>query len=371
MWNNMKKKFFAICGLCILVISCSDEAADIGTDPSQRIYLRATVENGIVMSRSPFSLSNPGEENPLEVAVWASTTQGEFKDLGEKGSSGVVALHTMAHFSNGSEQYLNDAVYPGNGTPVYFVGLHPATETEPGWTTDAAGAIARKTFDGSEDVMFAPQISGVYGGNVDTWPTFRFNHLLTWLRVKIKAESEAVSESWGKLKSLKVKCSKGNIVEIDLKKYDSDYYNPDDTNTPDAALENCVSFSDGEGVTLDFYETGTDNVYLDGTDQTTWQTLPYDNYEEVAYVLCAPVVATALNIDGVTTTEYTLIVETERRRIEVPVDLMNDASSCFEGSTMNHQFTLDLNFKMGNNIFITAFVSNWAPGGISHGDIEP
>jgi len=366
MLNKMKTKLFAICWLCILAFSCSDKEADILTDPAQQIYLRARVENTIVTSRTPFSLKAPDENNPLKVAVWASTNTHEFKDLNKKGTStenGKVALHTTAKFSNGSEQLLNDAVYPANGTTVYFVGLHPAKETDPGWTTDATGTIAVKTFNGSEDVMFAPQISGVYGGNVETWPTFHFNHLLTWLRVKIKAESEIVSEAWGKLKSLKVKSSNGNTVTIDLSKTYSPAYNP-------GATENCVSFSAGDGVTLDFYKTGTDNVFLKEDDESTWQKLPYDDFKEVAYVLCAPVIASKENIDGLTT-EYTLVVKTERRTVEVPIDLKEDDTTCFEGSTMNRQFTLNLNFKMGNNILVTASVTDWKAGGIINGTVTP
>ncbi len=364
----MKKKFFAIFGLCILIFSCSDEDADIPADPAQRIYLRATVENAIRMSRAPFSLSKPNERNPLKVAVWASTTIYKFEDLDKKGTlaeNGEVALHATANFTNGQEQLLNEAVYPSDGTTVYFVGLHPAvSEANTGWTTNGAGTIAEKTFNGSEDVMFAPQITGVYGQNVETWPTFKFNHLLTWLRVRLKAEDEIVSEAWGKLKSLEVKSASGNTVTVDLSKDYSQEYNP-------GAEENCVRFSDGNGVTLDFYETGTDKVFVTEDDPDTWYTLRYDDFEEVAYVLCAPVIASTQNLDGDRTNEYTLIVKTERRTVEVPVDLVKDETTCFEGSTMNRQFVLNLNFKMGNSILVTASVIDWNVGGISNGQLNP
>jgi len=366
----MKKTFCLICGLGVLLFSCREEEADICADPAQRIYLRATVENTVVASRAPFDKSAPDETNPLKVAVWASTTAYEYKDLAKKGTADdnyVVALHTTANFSNGKEQLLDEAVYPKPAedgtakTSVYFVGLHPATE----WSTNEAGTIAVKTFNGSEDVMFAPQESGAYGGNTgaDKWPTFKFRHLLTWLKVCIKSDGEEVSEAWGKLKSLKVKGG-GNTVTIDLSKAYSEVYNP-------GASENCVTFSSGEGLALDLYKTGTNDVFLKEDDESTWYSIPYNKSEEVAYVLCAPIIASAINGDGEKTNEYTLLVKTEHRTLEVPIDLMKEEATCFDESTMNYQFTVNLNFKMGNSIITTSSVTDWKAGGISNGVLRP
>ncbi len=363
MWNEMKKMFYAICGLSILLFSCREEDADIRADSAQRIYLCASVENTILMSRTPFSLLTPDEDNPLEAAVWASTTPNVFKHTdGANGSDGTVALHTTAYFSNGEEQLLNEAVYPNDkNTTVYFVGMHP----KDGWSTtdDAmAGQTATKIFNGSEDVMFAPQISGQYGQNLTqgSWPTFKFHHLLTWLIVKVKAESDIVSEAWGNLESLKLKSSTGNTVTIDLSK-----------NYTTEAPENCVSFSTDNGAPLDFYKTGTNAAFINEN-----YPLPYkDKFEEVAYVLCAPVNATdhdkLLEPEIVKTNEYTLIVTTGNRTVEVPVDLMENASTNFKGNTMNYKFVLNLNFKMGNNIVVNVSVDEWELGGISNGIISP
>ncbi len=373
MWSKMKNGFYAICWLGLILCSCQKEEEGVRMDSARNIYLTATVENTLT-TRAPFLLSAPDQNNPLKVAVWASTTEYKFPDEGKNGKDGsnVVALHTSANFTSGEEQLLNDAVYPKEGgSKVYFVGMHP----ENGWTTPAAddpdpalaakaGEIATKTFDGSEDVMFAPQISGEYAQNVTEWPKFEFRHLLTWLRVSIKADGEAVSKAWGRLKSLKVKSPGG--VTIDL----SGEYDP-------TAPQDRVSFSgDAE---LDFYKTGTDNVFVDPNDESTWYTLQDEATDAVAYVLCAPVMASANDPDQlptiVRTAEYTLLVETENRSVEVPIDLMKDASTdpptYFEGYTMNNRFTLNLNFKMGNNIAVTATVTDWKTGGISNGVLNP
>lgn len=354
----MDRTFYAICGLSLLLSSCHEEEADVRMETPQRIYLRAAVEHRAT-TRTSYTLTAPDQDNPLSVAVWASTTSGVFKHTGANGGTdGTVALHTAANFTNGSEQLLNDAVYPekdGEKARVFFVGMHP----KGGWTTPAGemeGKTAAKVFNGCEDVMFAPQISGRYGENMGTpdnpWPTFLFHHLLTWLRVKVKADGEAVSAAWGQLKSLKIKSK--NTVTANL----------ENTVTVNGDFNRgCVSFT-GETTELEFYHTGTDRVFTGG------DVIPPDDFEEVAYVLCAPVTATDKDDDGKTTSEYVLVVETENRRVEVPIDLM-DGISHFNKSTMNHQFTLNLNFKMGNNIAVIATVADWAPGGISNGVLDP
>ncbi len=391
----MKKLYYIICGLGMFLSACQNEEADRPADPAQQIYLCATVENAIPMTRAPFDQLAPNERNPLKAAVWASTRAGEFKDSNKNGSAGdgyVVELHTKANFTNGTGQLLYDAVYPkptsGDvaGDPVYFVGMHPVgMNPETAWTTDDTGTIAIKTFDGSEDVMFAPQIKGEYSGNVEagTWPTFEFRHLLTWLTVTVIAESEVVADAWGKLVSLKIKAKDndankivGNTVTIKLS------YNPDDPDPDARILENSVTFSDGtnvsgEEVTFDFYKIGTNDKFQ-FPDAAKGYPIPWTEKEEAAYVLCPPVRASKIKSDGeeTLTDEYILIVETEQRTIEVPVDLMEwDESTkkliCFEGSTRSRHFTLNLNFKMGNNIMLTSSAVDWAIGGISSGVVNP
>ncbi len=363
----MKNRFYALCGLSLLLFSCQKEEAAAPADPARSIYLRAQVENTMA-TRAPYTLSEPNQTHPLKVAVWASTTPGEFKNLGKTGADNVVALHTTANFTNGAEQLLNDAIYPENAI-VYFVGLHP----EDGWTTPTEGNMAGKTasftFKGCEDVMFAPQISGKYGENVTIWPIFQFRHLLTWLRVTVKADGEAVSDAWGRIKSLKIKSMSG--VTVDDLIYDR-------TADRTKKIEDCFSFSNE--TELDFYKTGSDEVFVDKNNDQTWYTLPYDNAVEVAYVLCASVEATKDDPEDATkTTEYTLIVETESRTVEVPIDLMTTTDpptnpptqTNFEGNTRNRQFLLNLTFKMGNKIAVKADIADWAMGGSGSEELDP
>lgn len=374
--------FYTICGLGLLLAACRKEAADDPVPSAGRIYLRATVVSRTT-TRAPYYITAPRRENPLIANVWASSTPQLFKDEHKDGKDGTVALHTTAKFTNGTGQLLYDAVYPKtDGTEVYFVGLHPT-----GWTTpaeaDQEGKKATCTFKGCEDVMFAPQIKGKYAANVHEadWPEFRFHHLLTLLKVGIKAESEPVSVAWGKLKSLKIKSK--NTVTVDLTHVkQTDPSAPDyDPSVPEIKAE-FPDAPDGVLAELDFYKTDTDQVFVNAGDSKTWWTLPYDYlpYEKpapVAYVLCAPVDATDMvdsDGDGTVdqkTTEYTLLVETEHRKVEVPVDLMDNDKKYYKGSTMKYLFIINLTFKMGNNIAVSAAVTDWATGGLGSGSLNP
>lgn len=363
----MKKTMRYITMLCAaagvaLLPSCKEERMEFDTDTDRRIYLRAMVEGTTATTRVPYILTAPNRNNPLNVAVWASTTSGTFEDKGLNGKTGStteVALHTTANFTNGKEQLLVDAVYPNNAnTSVYFVGLHPQT----GWTmTDEKTATHATAIDGKTDVMFAPQISGMYGGNTtgDKWPTFKFHHLLTWLRIQMVAESEEISNAWGKVTDLTIQSK--TQVSIDLSKGEDN-------------IANAATFA-GDETDLDFYQTDTDNKFP-GTDgyelKGPYGSTDYESYiEEVAYVLCAPVEATAEDTETKNkTTEYTLTVITERRTVTVDVDLMKDENTPFNGSTRNHQFVLLLKFKMGDNISVMAKPVDWKTGGSGNGELN-
>lgn len=209
--------------------------------------------------------------------------------------------------------------------------------------------------------MFAPQISGTYGGNTtgDKWPTFKFHHLLTWLRIQMVAESEEVRDAWGKVTGLTVKSK--TKVSVNLK--------------GTTALANAATFA-GDETNLKFYQTDTDNEFPGAGGYELIAPYGdenmYDKVEEVAYVLCAPVEATATDTDGTRTTEYTLTVKTENRPegVTVNVDLMDGADSYFDENTRNHQFVLLLKFKMGDNISVMAQPVDWVTGGLGSGEMN-
>ena len=199
-------------------------------EDASRIYLSAGIDNS-ESTRAPYYPTNgngavlnaPTLEHPLNVSVWASTEEGVYPNSGYNGSNGTVAIHTDAHFQSADPQLLGEAIYPkaqgqdGTAKTVYFVGLHPFSDS---WTT-TNDKDAQFTFNGMEDVMFAPQISGTYGTAFEQSPQFQFYHLLTWLRIEMVADMdedsviirEKVSDAWGKIESLTI--TSKNMVTID------------------------------------------------------------------------------------------------------------------------------------------------------------
>ena len=339
------KRILYLLPLVFLFFAC--QPADVVEDGAD-IYLSASVEEAIE-TRGPYlSSPAPTPSEVLHAAVWATNT-GAYQGNGWTGKNhgDDVDIHGTADFDDGQPKLLNDAVYPQSGVTVNFIGLHPNR----GWTTaDGAGKVAEFTFDGSQDVMFAPEKTGTYAQTNDIANVLplEFQHLLTWLKIKIKAESDMVAKSWGKVQEMKI--SSKNKVSIDLMK---DYNSGE-----------CVSFSGGEWVPL--HKVGLDDVFPSSEGFALTNT---GDYKEEAYVLCEPVVATE-EVMGEPTTEYRLYIKTERREVELPIDLKRNATDYFSGSTRAKHFTLNLNFMVGNIVTIEAEVNDWKLGDSEDIDVD-
>ena len=315
-------------------------------------------------TKTPYPATVPSSSNPLETKVLVSTSEYAYPSSGEDGTNthnGKIAVHTNARFTSGSSQLLNGALYNGDESKqpmVYFSALHP----QDGWSV--SGTAGNKNykasfiFNGSQDVMFAPQTTGKYN---DHNPSLNFKHLLTYIRLSVYAEDENVSNAWGKITSIKIRntadMGKGSgKVIVDLSK---EY---DDT---------AVEFETTQDHQTPFYGKGTNDVCQD-------MVIPYPatNKEEVAYALMAPVMAKSK--DDYNTTmlipEFEIEVATEKRSAIVKVDLMKqpDATDIdekyYSGSTMGKQFLITLKFTMGNTVAAQAKVTSWKTGGSGVGD---
>lgn len=384
----MKRSSYTILLFCLC--SCAGHVVPEQADEGSRIWLSAAVEMSEA-TRSPYmpdkasdgDTYHPASDNVLSADVWGSTDAYVFKheeysegnpyDGSQDG--GKVAIHTTATFRSGDPQLLSAAIYGKDGDaapPVYFVAFHPN-----GWTTpgdESEGTVATYTFDGNDDVMFAPQVSGHYATAYDASPELYFRHLLTWLRIEMKAENETVSNSWGPLKSITIRSN--STVTVDLT---SDAYNAGEYKFND------ITFS-GE-TDMNFYRTGEEKVF-EGSEMTVRKVFTDDVFpesrgylipgkpdgttedidpEEVAYVMCAPVNATKKKVvDGedVLSEEYVITITTEKRAVTIPVDLQEEAGTPYVGSTRRKQFTLSLLFKMGNTVSVATSVKDWVPGGV-------
>lgn len=353
----MRKIQFILFGAWLITACQQEVSITEESNDCQSIYLSAMVESN-AKSRAPYLYTAPNSTEPdgkLYTTVLASSTKQAFTHVsGSDGTdNGVVAIHTQANFDNNTPQLLKDAVYPKSGTPVYFIGLHPQTR----WEVNNGGTQAAITIDGSQDVMFAPRIEGTYAqDNTLNSQVLPFKHLLTWLKINIKAEDETTIAAWGKITNMKI-TSKDKVM-IDL---GAEYSNL-----------NCVSYSyaDNNNTLLPVRYIENDNVFPGANGYSMKQ-----SFDKVAYVLCTPVEATEKTVvDGVdvTTAEYTLHIETEKRKIELPIDLKKNNDTYFTGNTRSRHFTLNLTFKMGNTIVITATleVTDWKYGGMTDEDVS-
>ena len=375
--------------LLICLISCQQNGLD-AVQVGAPIYVAASV-GGSTMTKAPYMpmdnqghmIETPSPEHPLKTDVWGSTTSyiftEEFYDQEKtrpwdgSDESGKVAIHTDATFQSGDPQLLRAAIYNKNTKPtVYFVAFSPISQGAEKWVASEDGKSASFVFSGNDDVMFAPQVQGTYATDYSKSPVLSYSHLLTWLRIEMQAESKEVSDSWGAIKSMTIRSNSN--VKIDLQK---EAYNNDGTYN----FENVV-FS--EETDLNFYKTIEEESY-DGAQVTmkkkftdevfTDIKVPYLKKEELAYVLCAPVVGTDKKVvDGeeIDAEEYVITISTDKRNVAIPVDLRHMVSGVvqpFLGSTRCMQFTLSLNFKMGNTIYLTSSVQDWKVGGLVVGNI--
>lgn len=377
-------RYILLLGAMMCAMACSKE--DIGQMPADEslgsIYLSAGLGD-MPQSRIPYApeggVNTPTNNTPLNASVWASTTSGQFPNSGQNGKDGTVAIHTKAHFTSGEPQLLGEAIYPKNpgvgGTPekVYFVGLHPQSTTGSAWEATDGNRKAQFTFTGKEDVMFASQIEGVYGTPAANSPQFTFYHLLTLLTIEMVADKDEpdvtkrdeVAEAWGNIQSLTIKSK--NKVEINL-----DYINSDWSTT-----RSNLEFGYATPVDMQLYQTGTDDVF----PQSGGFAIP-NTITEVAYVMCEPVQAAYQHtVDGkdVLKPEYTLHIVTDKRELDIPIDLKVDngteETAYYTQHTMGKHFKLLLNFKMGNTISVSASIgltaaSDWYTHGSGTSDLD-
>lgn len=361
----MKKILYIFLFMMFAVMACNrmEDARDVHS-----IYIDVCTEDesNAAETKAPYLATVPSSSDPLEAKVLVSTTSYEYPATGEDGSesySGKIAVHTDARFTNGSSQLLNGALYNGDEAKqpmVYFSALHPQTGWYVSGTSGSTDYKASFTFNGSQDVMFAPQTTGKYK---DHNPELEFKHLLTYIRLSVYAENEEVSNAWGDITSIKIRNTAdmgdgSQKIIVDLsKKYDA----------------TAVEFETYQDHQTPFYGKGTNDVCQD-------MVIPYPatNKEEVAYALISPVMAKSKDSfnAALLIPEFEIVIVTEKRSSTVMVDLMSQPEATdfdqkyYSGSTMGKQFTVTLKFTMGNTVAAQAKISSWKTGGSGVGDFD-
>jgi hypothetical protein len=363
------------------------------------IYIAAALGDDVT-TKSPYMpkdnqrnlVETPSPEYPLMVDVWGSTTPyaftEQFYDAAKtqpwdgSAEDGKVAIHTDATFQSGDPQLLRAAIYNKTTKPtVYFVAFSPMSQQAESWVAAEDGTSASFVFSGNDDVMFAPQVEGTYAQNYSKSPLLHFRHLLTWLRIEFKAESKEVSDSWGAIQSMTIRTKNKVTVDLTEDAYQKDPFAYDFDGQDNIVFSNDADMYFYKVVEEDSYVGSQVSVVKKYTDDIFPQAginknVPYLQTEELAYVLCAPVKGQGKIVENgeeVDSPEYYIDLVTQKRTVSIPIDLrvLDNTKNevAFMGSTRGLQFTITLNFKMGNTIYLTSSVQDWKVGGLAVGNI--
>lgn len=317
------------------------------------VEIMATSKALTIETRAPFE-GQIADGNNLTAVVLGSTTSGDYTETTPRYCDGEMTFAdntTAASFA--TPQY-----YPVSDATIFLCALYPTALAD--WKDIATKA--KYTFDGKTDVMAAAEVSGKKStAMAGTVPSFTFNHLLTKLIVKVKAENEAAQNVWGDITGITL-----------VKAMNGDVFDTAEVTLATGAATTGTAFSNPAADGMAFYRIDaaayTDNAVDDADNKIALTTTA----EEVAYSLVAPITAE----NGVK--HFTLSVDTKLGETvttkEVSFDLYKakvgeEDPAVFSGDTQGKAFEITLTFK-ATEIVATATVTDWVKGGNSEVEIQ-
>lgn len=344
MKNNTLLYIIAFCSLCCP--ACTEHEA-FHEQAAEEISLSAVVDEVKCVSRAveddAYTGSVPSPENELEAAVWFSLKSGYYpKELPANATEEEqtlktetnIPLHGQINYISGTATFPESATeadkpkYPVNGANVYCIGLYP---NDTGWTTVENDTKVQRPITGTEDLMFAPEITGNWNNH---FTSQRYRHLLTWLKVGVCTTTSEAASYWGKLKKITLK-GVPNTLTIDLGKQEGDGFK----------LENTVTYS----------SDNPDTQEIEGI-----QDLPIFNPEtgidlaittqEVASVFCHP------------SPTYTISIECENGKtidISITLEALNQAEKDLLDYPAGLQYVLILYFHPFNVVEGVCTLNAW------------
>lgn len=216
-----------ITAMATLMASCSKQVQDVEGSPIQLSAAVTDIQASTKSSAEPFRGTTPTNENRLNAKILFSNASGVYTNNPDAATS--IPCHTTIKYTSGSLTYPdavnnNNVRYPtANNTyeTVYCTGLHPITIDGNGkitdnWTIPTNGKTASHPITGTEDIMYAPEISGKwddpFGSSADK--VQKYSHLLTWLKICACATSSSAAEAWSEITKIEVQSK--TIVNINL-----------------------------------------------------------------------------------------------------------------------------------------------------------
>lgn len=349
----MKKLYVPVLALLTLASCSKSELANRPVVENDMVEIMATSKALTIETRAPFE-GQIADGNNLTAVVLGSTTSGDYTETTPRYCDGEMTFAdntTAASFA--TPQY-----YPVSDATIFLCALYPTALAD--WKDIATKA--KYTFDGKTDVMAAAEVSGKKStAMAGTVPSFTFNHLLTKLIVKVKAENEAAQNVWGDITGITL-----------VKAMNGDVFDTAEVTLATGAATTGTAFSNPAADGMAFYRIDaaayTDNAVDDADNKIALTTTA----EEVAYSLVAPITAE----NGVK--HFTLSVDTKLGETvttkEVSFDLYKakvgeEDPAVFSGDTQGKAFEITLTFK-ATEIVATATVTDWVKGGNSEVEIQ-
>lgn len=227
------KRVFTYLSILILSTACVDDFENNESIEPCNIRMAATIGNPITQTRAlpdaiPWRGTTPKEGNPLEVKLLMSLESGLYEQTPT--STNFLPCHTSIKYIDSSFSDPEDVEYtPAGGSlmtgkpkypttrdandelhKVYCSGLYP----KDGWTiTHSDGAsTASIAVDGSQDIMYASEIEGSRDKN---FKPQTYDHVLTWIRVRVCSMSQAATEVWGNVE--RVWINSAETLNVNLK----------------------------------------------------------------------------------------------------------------------------------------------------------
>lgn len=223
-----KQKIIALFVTGVMLTACENECpGDAAQDRSIRLGAGVSRMEEQVKSRA-------GEDRPINAevvndfpftaAVWFSTTSGKYDETPTDTKCHLPA-HTTIAFKGLQLEYATynnqNLQYPTGDDPatVYCVGLYPADRTDGmiKWETDTEFTTATRAINGTEDLMFATEISGTWNEPFKVSADNKylsFKHQLTWVKVQVCATDIDAIDHWGRLESLSIKTQSGITINL-------------------------------------------------------------------------------------------------------------------------------------------------------------
>ncbi len=329
------KKILLSAMVVAALASCSKRGAENPADPGNEI--KATASALDVTSKAPITGNSfsSGAAIARVIASESAASNGDYTKeyQSERGGYMNFSDDSPKGFVNEDGTTPNGKTYTGGIESVYLSALYPHT----GWGDQVTTAPVH-VIDGKTDIMATDEIQTAKTKTGE----LKFQHLLTQLQIKARANDEAAIAAWGDITGITLKGAAGT------------------------ALANQVNVEFGNSMKSSCSGNVENLPFFNQNDQSDLShTLTADEMATQSTV--ATCLAPA--VDATSGDEFQLIVTTEQGSTEtLDISLKQKNGNEFSGNTRNHAFTIELTFY-ATEIVATASIDPWTDAGSTHVDV--